>query len=121
MKNRRAFLLSLTSGLVALAVLAVPVIAAELLGTITKVDVENKKITVVGADDKETEVTITDDTEQTTKKGAVKVNLEKLAKRVEGAKEKGRKGVGAKITHEGGKASKIEYTAKKKAAPAPAN
>lgn len=121
MKNRRAFLLSLTSGLVALVVLAVPVIAAELLGTITKVDVENKKLTVLGADDKDVEITVTDETEYVTKKRTSKLDLEKLSKNVEKAKEKGRKGYSVKIIHEGNKASKIERQAPKKAAPAPTN
>lgn len=118
MKTRRAFLLTLTSGLVALAVLAAPVIAAELLGTITKVDIGEKKLTVLPKDEeKEIEVTVTDDTEFVTPKGASKIDLEKLSKGVERAIEKGRKGVNVKITHEGGKASKIETQAKKKAAP----
>jgi len=118
MKNRRAFLLSLTTGAIALAVLAAPVLADELLGTITKVDIGAKKLMVLPKDqEKEIEVTVTDDTELVTPKGASKLDLEKLSKRVEGAKEKNRKGVSAKITHEGGKASKIEYAGKKKAAP----
>ena len=121
MKNRRVFLMSVTSALVALAVLAVPVIAAELLGTITKVDVENKKLTVVGEDDKNVEVTVTDDTDFVTKKGSSKIDLEKLSKGVAKAQEKGRKGINVKVTHEGGKASKIETQAKKKAEPAPKN
>jgi hypothetical protein len=116
MKSRRAFLLSLTSGLVALAVLAAPVIADELLGTITKVDVAGKKLSVLPKDaDKEIEVTVTDDTEVVTPKGVNKIDLEKLAKGVDRAIEKGRKGVNAKITHENSKVSKIEYQAKKKA------
>ena len=47
MKNRRKFLLTLTAGLVAAAVIITPVIAEELFGSVTKVDVEGKKLTVI--------------------------------------------------------------------------
>jgi len=77
MTNRRTFLLTLTSGLVALAVLAAPVIAEELFGVVTKVDVEGKKLMVMPkGEDKEIEVTVTDDTEFIGKDGPVKVDLE---------------------------------------------
>ncbi len=115
MKNRRAFLLTLTSGLVALAVLAAPVIAEELFGVITKVDIEGKKLMVTPkGEDKDIEVTINDDTEIVTKKGSMKVDLEKLAKKVADIQEKGKKGIPAKIEHEKGVASKIYPAAKKK-------
>jgi hypothetical protein len=113
MKNRRAFLLSVTSGFVALAVLAAPVIADELIGFISKVDVGAKKLTVT-TDDGEKEVTVTDDTVIAKKGEFIKLDLEKFAAGVEKAKEKNGKGYRAKITHEGGKVSKIE-SAKKKA------
>ncbi len=117
MTTRRRFLATISCALVALGVVAGSVLADELLGVITKVDVAGKKITVVENDtDKEVVVTITDSTEQVSKKGNTKVDLEKLSKRVDGAKEKGQKGAGAKITHEKGVASKIEYQFKKKAA-----
>ena len=50
MKNRRAFLLTLTAGLVAAVVIITPVIAEEFFGFITNVDVEGKKVTVVTKD-----------------------------------------------------------------------
>src|SRR5205823_531855 len=74
MKSRRGFLLTLTAGLVAFAVMIAPVIAAELLGVITKVDVAGKKVTVESNDTgKEVEVTTTDATEYTSKKGTDKI------------------------------------------------
>ncbi len=114
MKTRRSFMLTLTAGLVALAVLAAPVIAEELFGVITKVDVAGKKLTVTPkGEDKDIDVTVTDATEVQTKDGFAKIDLEKLSKRVEGAKEKGKKGANAIITHEKGVASKIAYPKKK--------
>jgi hypothetical protein len=100
-----------------LRVVAGSVLADELLGVITKVDIEGKKLTVVEKDtDKEVIVTITDTTEQVTKKGSAKVDLEKLSKGLEKAKEKGAKGINSKITHEKGVASKLEMIRKKAAA-----
>ena len=81
----------------------------------TKVDAEAKKVTVLEKDtDKEVLVTITDDTEYVTKKGTGKFDFEKVSKGLEKAKEKGLKGINVKVTHEKGKASKIEPAAKKK-------
>jgi len=117
MKNRRTFLLGLTSTFVALALIVAPAIADELMGVLTKVDASAKKVTVVQKDtDKEVEVTITDDTEYVTPKGSSKIDLEKVAKNVEKAKEKGRKGITVTVTHEKGVASKIAPAAKKKEA-----
>jgi biopolymer transport protein ExbD len=119
MKSRRAFLMTLTAGVMALAVIAAPVIADELFGVITKVDVAGKKLTVEEkGSDKAVEVTVTDDTEYVNQKGDTKkVNLEQIAKYVEKAQGKGRKGVPVKVDHEKGVASKITAVAKKKAAP----
>ena len=115
MKNRREFLLMLTAGVVALAVIAAPVIADELLGVITSVDVEGKKVTVVEkGTDKEVEVTINDETEYVTPKGSSKIDLEKLSRNIEKAKEKGKQGIRVTVTHENKKASKITVAAKKK-------
>jgi hypothetical protein len=87
MQSRRTFLLTLTAGVVSLAVIVVPVIADELFGVITQVDVEGKKLIVVEkGTDKEVEVTTTDDTEFVTSKGSNKLDLEKLSKKVEGIK-----------------------------------
>jgi hypothetical protein len=117
MKNRREFLLTLTAGVVALAVVITPVIAEELLGVITKVDVEGKKLTVEEKEsEKEVQIKVTDDTEYVTGKGTSKIDLEKLSKNIEKAKDAGKKGVFAKITHEKNVASKISVAGKKKAA-----
>jgi len=109
LKNRRSFLLALTCGVVALAVLAAPVIADELFGVITKVDVAGKKLTVAtkGEDSKDVDVTVNDDTEVVSKKGTSKIDLEKLEKGVKKAQDAGKKGAFAKIQHEKGVASKI--------------
>ena len=116
MQSRRGFLFKITAGFAAMALVIVgSVIADELLGTITKVDADAKKLTVVEKDtDKEIEVKVTDDTEIVTKDGTVKLDLEKLDGRVKKFEEAGKK-VMAKITHEKGVASKIEYQRKKKA------
>jgi len=117
MKNRRELLLTLTDGLVALAVIITPVIAEELMGFITSVDIAGKKVTVLtkGSEDP-IEVTTTDSTEVVTLKGDT-VDLEKLARRVSKVKEEGKKGVFAKVTHENKVASKITLGfAKKKEA-----
>ena len=120
MNNRRAFLLTLTAGVMALGVLVVPVIADELFGVITKVDVGGKKLTVQQKEaDEDTVVTTTDETEIVFGKEGEprKLDLEKLATNVKKSQEEGKKGVFAKITHEKGVASRIGVFAKKKEAP----
>jgi hypothetical protein len=112
MKNRRGFLLALTVGFVALAMIVTPVIAEELLGVMTKIDVAAKKVTVESADTgKEVVVTTTDDTEYTSKKGTSKIDLEKLSKNLAKAQDAGKKGISVKVTHQKGVASKIEKSA----------
>jgi hypothetical protein len=112
MRTRRTFLLSVVAGIVAMGVVATAV-ADELLGIITKVDVAGKKITVEEqGSDKEVVVTINDDTEVVTKKGAQKVDLEKLEGRLTKVQDAGKKGIPVKITHEKGVASKLEYPRK---------
>ena len=116
MQNRRKFLMVLATGFVALALVG-SAIAEELIGYISKVDVDGKKVTVVDKDDKETEVKITDDTEIVNqKKETSKIDLEKVSKQVEKAKEKNKKGMYVTVTHEKGTASKIEQKAGKKKA-----
>jgi hypothetical protein len=117
MQSRRSFLFKLAAGFAVMSMVVVgTVLADELLGVITKVDVEGKKLTVVEKDtDKEIEVKVTGDTEVATKDGLVKIDLEKLDARVKKMQDAGKKGAAAKITHEKGVASKIEYTKKKKA------
>ncbi len=120
MQNRRMFLLTLTSGLVALAMVVAPVIADELFGMITKVDAEGKKVTVVEKEsDKEIEVTTTDDTDWVTPKGTRKLDLEKLDHLVKKVQDEGKKGLRVHVTHEKGVASKIAVARKKKEAPKP--
>ncbi len=117
MKNRRTFLLSLTTVAVALAVIVGPAIADELMGTITKVDASAKKLTVVEkGTDKEVEVTVNDDTEWVTPKGSSKLDLEKVEKNLTKQKDAGKKGINVTVTHEKAVASKITVAAKKKAA-----
>lgn len=116
MKSRRTILLTMTASLMALALVVAPVIAEELLGVLTKVDIDAKKVTVVEkGTDKEVQITINDKTEQVTKKGTGSVNLEKLEKRVAKVQEKGAKGINVKIEHDKGVASKLEFTKKKAA------
>jgi hypothetical protein len=118
MQSRRGFLFKVTAGFAAMALVVVgTVLADELLGAISKVDVEGKKITVIEKEtDKEIVIKITDETEASAKGGGfAKVDLEKLEKKVAKAVDAGKKGVNAKITHEKNVASKIEYQQKKKA------
>jgi len=111
MTTRRTFLLALTCTAVALGLVVGPALADELIGRITKVDVDAKKIIVTEKDtDKEVEVTINDDTIVVTPKGERKVDLEKLRKGVEKAK----KGFPVVVTHENRVASKIKYAFRKK-------
>jgi len=110
MQSRRQFLIKLATGFAVMGLVVGSVIADELLGVISKVDVEGKKITVIEkGTDKEIEIKITDDTEASAKGGYAKVDLEKLEKRVTKAVDAGKKGVSAKIIHEKHVASKIEY------------
>jgi hypothetical protein len=119
MQNRRGFLVKLAAcfGVMGLIGIGGIVFADELLGVITKVDPEAKKITVIEKEtDKEIEIKITDDTELITKNGAVKVDFEKLEKGLKKQIDAGKKGINAKITHEKNVASKIEYQKKTKKA-----
>lgn len=127
MQNRRGFLtrLAICFGVMGLVGIGGIVLADELLGVISKVDVEGKKITVIEkGTDTEHQIKVTDETEVPRKGGSfAKIDLEKdlgkLDTRVKKAIEKGRKGVPAKITHEKNIASKIQFIRaqrKKKAA-----
>ena len=115
MQSRRGFAFKVAAGFVAMALVVVGgVLADELIGVITKVHVDDKKLTVVEeGTEKEIEVKVTDETEQVTKKGARKIDLEKFDGRLKKMQENGRKGIRAKITHEKGVASKIEFPRKK--------
>jgi hypothetical protein len=111
MNSRRSFLRSLATTLVAAAVLVVPALAEELLGTVKSVDVEAKKIVVTtkGDDAKDVEITVNDQTEIVTGKGK-KVALEKV-----------KKDARVTVTHENKVASKIvvKGAGKKQAGPRP--
>jgi hypothetical protein len=114
MMKRRGFVLMLTPGLVALGLVVGSAIADELMGMITKIDVEGKQLTVVPKDStKEIKVKVTDKTEVSSTKGVRKIDLEKLAKKLEKAQDDGRKGLEAKIIHEDNVASKLEFAKKK--------
>lgn len=116
MGNRR-FLRILAVAVAALGVLIVPALADELIGRITAVNIDAKKLTVKEKDsDKDIDVTVTDETEVENAKGkTAPINLEKMKKAV----EKSKKGIAVEITHEKAVASKIVYKAnpKKKAEP----
>jgi hypothetical protein len=121
MQSRRGLLLTLVTGFVAMALVVGSVFADELLGVLSKVDVEGKKITVVDKDEKEHVIKITDDTKAVQKKkgedeaSLVKVDLEKLETKFKKYEDQSKK-ISLKVTHEKGVASKIEYQFKKKKA-----
>lgn len=116
MKNRRTFVKAMAAAVTAVMVLVAPAIAEELLGVLTKIDVAGKKITVVEkGTDKEIEVKITDETETVGKKGAQKVDLEKLEGFLKKRQESGAKGIEVKVEHEKGVASKLTIVRKKAA------
>jgi hypothetical protein len=117
MQNRRKFFLVLTTSFVAFGLIAGSAVADELLGVLTKVDAEAKKVTVIEkGTDKEIVVTVNDETEWVTKKGTAKFDFAKVTKQVEKSQGKGNKGINVKVDHEKGVASKIApvYAAKKK-------
>jgi hypothetical protein len=119
--NRRKFLFSLAVCLISATVVVGTVVADELLGVLTKVDIEGKKVTVKEKESgKDVIVTITDKTEQVSKRKGetttTPVDLEKLEKYVKKVQENGQEGLAIKITHEKAVASKIEVQKKKKAA-----
>jgi hypothetical protein len=117
MQSRRGFLIKFATGAAVMGLVVGTVIADELLGVISKVDVEGKKITVIEKDtDKEIEIKVTEDTEVSGKGGYQKVDLEKLEKKVAKAVDAGKKGISAKIIHEKNVASKIEIKFQKKKA-----
>jgi len=114
LKTRRRFVLTSVCTLVAASILVVPVIADELVGRITKVDVEGKKVVVTEkGSDKEVNVRITDETIFETPKGESKIDLEKLQKGV----EKSKRGFPVIVTHKDGVAERVKLVAKKKDAP----
>ena len=113
MKNRRGFLLTVVTGVVGMAMVVGTVIADELLGVLTKVDVDGKSLTIVEKDtDKEVVIKVTDDTEVVSKKGSSKIDLEKLETKHKKYQDEEKK-INVKVTHEKNVASKIEFPKKK--------
>jgi len=116
MQNRRGFMLTMITGFVALAMVVGSVIADELLGVIAKVNVDDKKVTILEDDtDKKIDVKVNDETEWVTRKGTSKLDsegLEKLEKIVKKYEDQGKK-ISVKVTHEKKVASKIEKHKKK--------
>jgi hypothetical protein len=98
MQSRRSFVLGLVSSAVALCVLVVPVLAAELLGTVKSVDPNNKKFVVTAEDGKELTVTVNASTvyEYANGKENKKFQLTRL-----------NPGGSVKVIHEGGTASRV--------------
>jgi hypothetical protein len=97
--------------------LGIPALAEELMGYLTSIDVAASKVTVQDKAGKDVLVTVTGDTTYETPKGKRAVDLDKLTKNLERAKEKGRKGIPVVVTHEKGVASNIKVEMKKKDAP----
>jgi hypothetical protein len=58
MRSRRSFVVGLVSSAMALCVLVVPVLAAELLGTIKSVDADNNQFVVTSQAGKDVKVTV---------------------------------------------------------------
>jgi hypothetical protein len=107
MLTRRNWKLSLTACLVAMALVVVPAIAAELIGTVKSVDADAKKITVTEkGTDKSVDIVVNDKTV------FEKASGEKYPDKYDLAKLK--TGRGLKVTHENGVASKIVLEAKAK-------
>src|SRR3954452_7732506 len=98
--SKRHLLRALACGIAALAVLVAPVLADELIGRITAVNVDAKKLTVKEkGTDKDVDVTVNDETVVEKGKGkSSKPDLEKMKKRLEKAKN----GIAVEITHDKG-------------------
>jgi LytS/YehU family sensor histidine kinase len=114
MQSHRKFAIKFAACFAAMGFFVVSVFADELLGVLSKVDVEGKKITVVEKDtDKEIEIKITDETEQPTGKNKTgKVDMEKLESRLKKNQDAGKK-VNVKVTHDKNVASKLEIVRNK--------
>lgn len=120
MLNRRKIVLTLLVCFVSMSFVVASVVAEELLGFITKVDFDAKKVTVVEKDkDDEIVLTTDDKSEYVTKDGNVKIDkeiYEKIEKGIEKAKDAGKKGYFAKIYHEKKVITKIQRVGKGKKA-----
>jgi hypothetical protein len=104
MKTRRTFPMALACAAVALGLVVIPALADELLGRITAVNVDAKKITVSQKDsDVAIQLKVTDQTIFVTPKGDRPVDLAKLRERVEASK----KGIPVRVAYEGDTASEV--------------
>jgi biopolymer transport protein ExbD len=107
MQSRRKLLLRFAVCCATMSLFVATVLAEELIGVLTKVDVEGKKITVVDKNEKETEIKVTDETEYPKKKDT-KYDLEKLQSYVKERTEANKK-VRVKVTYDKNVASKIQF------------
>ena len=98
MLSRRSFVLGLVTATVALGLVVVPVLAAELLGSVKSVDADNSKFVVTGEDGKDVTVTVDSSTVYENAKGKENKKFQLTRLNVGGS---------VKVTHEGGKASKV--------------
>jgi hypothetical protein len=98
MRSRRSFVLGLVSAAVVLGTLVVPVLAAELLGTVKSVDPENNRFVVTSADGKDVRVTVNTATVYENAKG-------KLSKKFPLARLN--PGGSVKVIHQDGTASRV--------------
>ena len=104
MKTRRTSLMALACAAVALGLVVLPALADELIGRITAVNVDAKKISVTQKDsDVAIQLKVTDQTILVTPKGDRPVDLAKLRDRVEASK----KGFPARVTYKGDTASEL--------------
>jgi hypothetical protein len=110
MQSRRKFMLLVSGSIAAMGFVVATVFADELIGVMTKVDVEGKKITVVDKESKkDVVIKITDETEQVKKGGdTVKVDLAKLETGLKKVQDAGKEGISITVWHEKHVASKIQ-------------
>lgn len=114
-QTRRPWFRLLVSATVALLFMVVAVKAEEIFGILSKVDADHNKITITQKkSDRETVLTVTDETQFVTPKKSGKFVAKRVAKRVEKAQEKGRPGIPVAVTYDDGVASKVEIRAGKK-------
>jgi hypothetical protein len=112
MKNPRALLLTLTTGIAAVTVVLTPVFAEQFFGVITSVGLDEngvvKEVVLLSPKKKaaEVKIKITPSTEIVTGRGD-KTSPEALKDAVTNAHGAGKKGAFAKVIHENNVASKI--------------
>jgi hypothetical protein len=106
MTNRRELLPALLAGLLATAVLVSPALAEEIFGAITSVDLENQTLRVRTKDNATVELKITESTVFVAAKGD-KLGVKDVAQAVARAKDAGKSGTLAKVSHENKVALKV--------------